>query len=176
MMTSTRKKAGGFTLIELMVSMAVFGVVMLIATGVLLVMIGVNARAQALYGSYNNLAFAMDAMTREIRTSKSITSCGVNGIAFTRGWKENAGAAESVAYAVSGDRITQDGMAITAEEVHVDSLQFVCDGTGVSTSTGKSLLKQPVVTVTIEGYFQQYGDETTPFKMKSRIVPRLLER
>lgn len=61
-----RKK--GFTLVELMVSLSIFSIVMVISTGTLLIMIDINAKAQALYTSTTNLSFALDSMTREIRT------------------------------------------------------------------------------------------------------------
>ncbi len=58
----------GFTLIELMVSLSIFAIVMTISVGTLLILIDVNAKAQALYSSTTNLAYALDSITREIRT------------------------------------------------------------------------------------------------------------
>ncbi len=61
-------KAQGFTLVELMVSLTIFSIVMMVSTGTLLVLIDVNAKAQALYSATSNLSFALDSMTREMRT------------------------------------------------------------------------------------------------------------
>lgn len=77
-----RKK--GFTLVELMVSLSIFSIVMVISTGTLLIMIDINAKAQALYTSTTNLSFALDSMTREIRTGyhyycSRVTHFGTNG-------------------------------------------------------------------------------------------------
>lgn len=71
----TRKENGrtrtlassGFTLVELMVSLTIFSIVMLVSVGTLLIIIDVNAKAQALYTATTNLSFALDNMTREIR-------------------------------------------------------------------------------------------------------------
>ncbi len=76
-----RKK--GFTLVELMVSLSIFSIVMVISTGTLLIMIDINAKAQALYTSTTNLSFALDSMTREIRTGyhyycSRVTNFGTN--------------------------------------------------------------------------------------------------
>jgi prepilin-type N-terminal cleavage/methylation domain-containing protein len=58
----------GFSLVELMVSLSLFSTVMVISVGTLLVMININAKGQALYSSSTNLSFALDNMTRELRT------------------------------------------------------------------------------------------------------------
>ncbi len=59
--------SAGFTLIELMVSLTLFSITMLISVGTLLILIDINAKAQAMYSSTTNLAFMLDNMTREIR-------------------------------------------------------------------------------------------------------------
>lgn len=67
-MSITRKKTKGFTLIELIVSLALFSVVMLLSSGAYLLMINLNRQAQALAFGVNNLSFALETMTRSIRT------------------------------------------------------------------------------------------------------------
>ncbi len=57
-----------FTLIELMVSLTVFSIVMLVSIGTTLIMIDANAKAQTVYAAATNLSFALDSMTRDIRT------------------------------------------------------------------------------------------------------------
>lgn len=57
----------GFTLIELMVSLSIFATTMVVSVGTLIVMIDMNAKAQALYATTTNLSFMLDSMTREIR-------------------------------------------------------------------------------------------------------------
>jgi len=58
----------GFTLIEMIVSLALFSVVVTIAVGALLVLIASNQRFQNEQTVMTNLSFALDSMTREIRT------------------------------------------------------------------------------------------------------------
>jgi prepilin-type N-terminal cleavage/methylation domain-containing protein len=60
--------AAGFTLIELIVSMAVFSVVITISVGALLTLIASNEQLQNKQSVMTNLSFALDSMTREIRT------------------------------------------------------------------------------------------------------------
>lgn len=58
----------GFSLIELLVSMALFIVVLTMGVGALLVLINANAKAQNISESVSNIQFALDSMSREIRT------------------------------------------------------------------------------------------------------------
>ena len=62
------KPQSGFTLIEMIVSLGVFSVVVTIAVGALLILIAANRQLQDEQTILGNLAFALDSMTREIRT------------------------------------------------------------------------------------------------------------
>lgn len=67
-MMFTRSKQHGFTLIEMIVSLGVFSIVVLAAVGALLMLIGTNRQLQGEQSVMTNLSFALDSMTREIRT------------------------------------------------------------------------------------------------------------
>ncbi len=58
----------GFTLIEMIVSLAVFSTVITIAVGALLVLVATSDRLQEEQNIMVNIAFALDSVTREIRT------------------------------------------------------------------------------------------------------------
>lgn len=58
----------GFTLIEVLVSVAIFSVVMIIALGSLLAMAESDRKAQTLKSVINNLNFSLESMSRTIRT------------------------------------------------------------------------------------------------------------
>ncbi len=60
----------GFSLVELMVALTIFSIVMTVAIGTLLVLIDANTKAQALSTATTNLSFAIDSMTRNLRTGK----------------------------------------------------------------------------------------------------------
>ncbi len=63
-----RKLSQGFTLVEMIVSLAIFAIVVTVSVGALLVLVGTNQRLQGEQGVMTNLSFALDSMTREIRT------------------------------------------------------------------------------------------------------------
>jgi len=58
----------GFSLIEMIVSLGIFALVSTMAIGALLMMIATNRQLQAEQSVMSNLSFALDSMTREIRT------------------------------------------------------------------------------------------------------------
>ena len=58
----------GFTLIEMIVSLGVFSLVITIAVGALLTLMVTSKRLQGEQSVMTNLSFALDGMTREIRT------------------------------------------------------------------------------------------------------------
>jgi prepilin-type N-terminal cleavage/methylation domain-containing protein len=68
MIKNYKKTLGGFTLVEMLVSLGLFAVVSTMSIGTLLVLIEVNGRAQAMQLVMTNFTFSIDAMTREIRT------------------------------------------------------------------------------------------------------------
>ena len=63
-----RSSQSGFSLIEMIVSLALFSVVATIAVGALLVLIASNQQLQKEQSIMTNLSFALDSMTLEIRT------------------------------------------------------------------------------------------------------------
>lgn len=58
----------GFSLVEMIVSLALFSIVVVIAIGALLALIATNKQLQGEQSVMTNLSFALDSMTREIRT------------------------------------------------------------------------------------------------------------
>lgn len=58
----------GFTLVEMLVAVAIFTLVMLIATASIFTIVAANKKAQSLKSVMDNLSFALDSMTRNVRT------------------------------------------------------------------------------------------------------------
>lgn len=67
MYSSRQKITAGFTLIEMIVSLAIFSIIITMAIGALLALISNNQRLQGEQSVMTNLTFALDSMTREIR-------------------------------------------------------------------------------------------------------------
>ncbi len=71
----------GFTLVEVMVSMAIFAFVMIVAVGAFIKVLDVNKRAQTVKAAVNNVSFTIEAITREMRTGSQYTAI-TNGVRF----------------------------------------------------------------------------------------------
>ncbi len=71
------RKKFGFSLIELMVSVTLFAIVMMVAMGTILSIVDGNKKNQAYVVAIGNLNYAVDNMTREIKTGYGYQS-GVN--------------------------------------------------------------------------------------------------
>jgi prepilin-type N-terminal cleavage/methylation domain-containing protein len=76
----TTNNSTGFTLVEMIVAVALFAVVMLICVGALLSLTGANRKAQALQAVMNNLNVSLDDMVRTIRTGSNYR-CGTEAAA-----------------------------------------------------------------------------------------------
>jgi len=75
----SRRRQAGFTLIEMLVSIALFAIVMIVCVGALLALVGANKKAQALESVMNNLNISLDDMVRSIREG-SAYNCGSTAI------------------------------------------------------------------------------------------------
>lgn len=63
-----KNNTGGFTLIELLVSVGLFATVMTMSAGIILSVINGNKKAQQINSVANNLNFAVESMTRDLKT------------------------------------------------------------------------------------------------------------
>ena len=62
----------GFSLVEMMVAIAIFMVVAVVAVAALLKIVDADRKSQTLQDAVNNINFAMDSITREIRVGSRI--------------------------------------------------------------------------------------------------------
>jgi prepilin-type N-terminal cleavage/methylation domain-containing protein len=173
-----RLRRGGYTLVELIVAVGLFAVVMTLATGAYLVMISVNRQTQALSVGINNLAFALETMTRNIRggTNYSCAAAGA-GIAdcssggFTFSVTSPQGAPTTYTRSVSGvitETASGSTVDLTDPSINVTSLTFYVDG-----STPGSDNRQPMVIITARGTVSSGpGGKTTPFTVETAAVMR----
>jgi len=182
----------GFTLVELMVSLTIFSVVMVISTGTLLIMIDINAKAQAIYSSSSNLTFALDNITREIRTGHHYFCSDVDGvevlksgtndcvgsyISFTReeddlraGYRLNV-EKEQIEYK------KQNGsgwIPMTSDDVVITKFELTVSGTETYYENDNDT-EQPNVDLFIQGYVNNGLDTDTDFTIQSHIIQRRLD-
>lgn len=195
-MLTSPHSARGFTLVEMLVSVAIFAIVMTIALGSLLAMSESDRKAQTLKSVINNLNFSLDSMSRSIRTgttyhcdigqgtltaTRDCTAAGATSFAF----RSNEG--NTVIYRFENSNRTTCGQpsgtvgcvvrstdggstyaAITASEVVVNTLQFYVIG-------AQSASLQPKVTILLSGTVQANGTQQTPFNLQTSVTQRLYD-
>lgn len=83
MFAPSSKQHTGFTLVEIIVSLAIFSIVAVIAVGALVRIIGANKKAQSIQDAVNSLNFALESMSREIRTGTDIHCDNSSGVGLT---------------------------------------------------------------------------------------------
>ncbi|OGG48302.1 hypothetical protein A2678_00280 [Candidatus Kaiserbacteria bacterium RIFCSPHIGHO2_01_FULL_53_31] len=140
----------GFTLVELIVAVGLFAFVMMLASGAYLVMIGANRDAQAITTGINNLSFALETMTRDIRTGIKY-GCGTFGTDCTGGGESFVfmdANNNSITYTKGTNGLTKNNIAITDSSVEVTSLKFYV--TGTVNARGSDYV-QPNVVIVVSG-------------------------
>lgn len=163
------KNNRGYTLVELIIAVGLFAFIMMLSSGAYLVMIGINRQVQGIATGIDNLAFALETMTRTIRTGTSY-SCSGGGDCDNGGSNFSVvdSSGDTVSYALSGGVITQNGVALTDPSVTVSSLMFYASGTGKPTSD----YLQPRVTTIVSGTVSSGPGKTEPFTVETGATMR----
>jgi len=66
----------GFTLIEMIVSLAIFAIVAVVALGALMKIVSANKKAQSLQSAMTNINFALESISREMRVGSNFSCYG----------------------------------------------------------------------------------------------------
>ncbi len=173
-----RKPVRGFTIIEMIMSVAVFIVVALVAAGALLAIADANRKAQAFKSVVNNLSFTLESIARNLRTGSSYSSSGflqgkcllnyVSGISFI------SQDGILVSYYLDKTRIMRtvsggNPIGMTAPEVTVDRFCFLIEGT----EAGDNI--QPHALMLVGGFMQEKPKLKSRFDVQTFITQRLLD-
>jgi prepilin-type N-terminal cleavage/methylation domain-containing protein len=193
----------GFSLIEVLVSLSIFTIVVTISVGALMVLIEANARAQNSQTVMTNLSFALDSITREIRTGtdyfcggyailptsgSSISNCvsGDNALSINEGGQsltENA-SSRRIGIRLNNGALERrlgngdgDGNVNEAE----DWIPMTSESVNVTdlrfyvTGATRSDTESPTVTLYVAGTSGEEGDEQAEFSIQTTVVQQLLD-
>lgn len=196
-MKHSLSQSRGFTLVEMMVSVAIFSIVMTISLGALLAMSESDRKAQTLKSVINNLNFSLDSMSRSIRTGAAY-HCDAAQVPLTA-VRDCAGTpASSFAYqpasggtfvyrletanpVLCGQPPTKVGCIVrstdggstysplTSSEVFINALDFYVTG-------AEAASVQPKVTILISGVVNVSGTQTSPFNLQTSVTQRLYDQ
>lgn len=194
----------GFSLIELLISMALFIVVLTIAVGALLVLINANLKAQNMNDAVSNVQFALDSMSREIRTGMSYY-CSTSVPASPRGGISdvadcNTGTGGTFLSIIEGGQslTNEDSLDDRRIEYRYNSADRTIErrignsswvsitSSGVSIdvlrfnvngSAPKSSVNnvQPNVSIFIQGTVTDIADTSSTFQLQTTVTQRILD-
>ena len=192
--THRNKQQRGFTLVELIVSVGLFALVMLIATGAYFSLIALDRQARATNQVVGSLSFAMDTMTRGIRTgtnyqctntfddvygNSSTGSCtsfsysdtALNTVvSYVLKANGTIGRCEGVAPGLCSDG---NASALTDSSITIQKLSFYVRGAG--NSAAPTWQQQPHVTFVISGRMPAGPNKTVPFTIEQGSTQRLID-
>ncbi len=184
----------GFTLVELIVSVGLFALVMLIATGAYFSLIALDRQARATNQVVSSLSFAIDTMTRGIRTGTNYQCTNAAEDAYGN---SSSGSCTSFSYSDSALNTTVsyvlkangtigrcEGVApgactdvnaseLTDSSITIQKLSFYVRGAGsVAAPTWQ---QQPHVTFVISGRMPAGPNKTVPFTIQQGSTERLID-
>lgn len=189
----------GFTLIEVLVSMSIFTIVVGMAVGTMVVLIDANAKAQNVQQAASNVAFALDSMSREIRTGifyygdtdgnpvssgsavrdcSSATNCDT--ISFVEAGDSLTGSCTGgtgggrVAYRHNNEALERrlcdgDWQPMTSPEVTIDHAQFIVEHTARDDS------RSPVVIIYVEATVDGVIGTAASLRLQSSITQQAID-
>ena len=167
----TTHTSRGFTLIEMIVSVAIFSTVVLIAIGALLSIIAANRKANSLRVVMENLNFAVESIARDVRTGDGYECGGTGGDcsgADDISFEDQNG--NAVTYYLSGNtilRTTATGtITMTSPSVVIEDVNFSVEGS----DAGDGI--QPRVLMTIQGYAGEDDRTRSAFSIQTSISQR----
>ena len=198
---NTKDRAGGFTLVELMISMTIFTILVTIGIGSVLSALNQHFVTTNIRSIVDSLNFTMEDMSRNIRTSGEIR-CVVSGDIgpYTNSTDDVmpancpalAGSNKIVFKAIDGTNVTYVMTAPTATtdpssilKVSGDTgipeviippevkINFAKSGFTVTGATGSDKL-QPRVTIRLSGTIT-YKNVTSPFSIETTVTARQLD-
>ena len=167
---NSRSRRAGFTLIEMMVAVSIFTVVITISLASFLNISDIQKKAMAFRAVNDNLNFAIEIMTRDIRTGTDYcaAACGSSSFNFTNS------DGESVEYALDNKMIKRSVnggafLSMTSSEVEISGLKFILNGE----VSGDGL--QPFVTIIIRGSAGQKKGFMSELNLQATVSQRAID-
>ncbi|MBI2054581.1 MAG: prepilin-type N-terminal cleavage/methylation domain-containing protein [Candidatus Sungbacteria bacterium] len=147
------KSSGGFTLLEMLVSIGIFAVVIVSSISVILSIGGAQQKVSNTQNIQDNIRFTLELMTKEMRqgtdyTGQNCTGSQCAGILF-RNFQGNVTgycSENGVIKRTEGSPDCAAGSPMTSNDIQITKLLFYLLGTGCGPADG-----QPRVTIAISG-------------------------
>ena len=172
-----QQREPGFTLLEMVGWFGIFTVVIITAIGAVIAINGAQVKAANIQNIQDNLRFALESMTKEMRTAKTFAPSGVGAPAYTTlSFTRSDGT--QVTYCVQnfalmkiiGSASCSGGSAVTGDGINIDQLVFYVVGHAAGISDG-----QPRITVSLRASSRDPRFATT-FRVQTTVIQRERDR
>lgn len=176
-----RQKNKGFTLVEMLVSIALFAIVLVITLGSIMTIVDVNRKSQSLTIVMNDLNFVLENITRSVKTGEIMEDPVLSvGEIYVREDLKNK--KRDVLYRFDNNgKITRsvkepeeyfwgEPVAITSEQIKIDNFSVQIYG---SQNDGDS--RQPRVLISMEGTALVGPTISSKFHIQTTVSQRRLE-
>ncbi len=192
----TKKKInnkGGFSLVEMLVAIAVFMSIMTIAISALITIISANKKAQAIKSTVDTVNFAMETISRDMRVGSSYkclaedtpgSDClgGSNSVQYTNSdgvtttYTFNKDTGPVITETKSDSPNTPIALISRDSNVNIDNMTFYVIGADCESGVGPScggVKTQPRVIITISGSISVNGSsDVSSFNLQTSISQR----
>lgn len=184
----------GFTLVEMLVAVSIFAIVMVVSVGTLIVVMTAGNAAQVSQSITSNLSFALDSMSRNIRTgyeyyctsATSVTdppqdlqdgrrNCtnGDTALVFTddeslerRAYRYDS-TTKSIQQRIEGEDISW--ITLTSDDLVIEELTFIVDDTAAGGD-------QPTIRILVHGTAADTSIHLSPYFIQTSVTSRSLDR
>jgi len=173
-----RARHRGYTLIELTVSIGIFSIIMLLATGAYLSLISYTHEARATSTLMTSLSYSIDQMAREVRTGVDY-KCGPGDCTAGTTLSLTNDQGDDVTYTLINGAIgrcvnqsacsASTAAALTDPAITVSHLLFYVKGTSSSDDI------QPSVVMVVQGQAAVPGSSPVSFSIQTSATERLID-
>ncbi len=187
----------GFTLIEMLVSLAVFSIVVTMSMSAIVAVLDANQKSQTLRSAMDNLNISLESMSRAIRFGDSYHCTGTGTLASPKDC--TAGDSTLIfrgsdgvgtVYYLSNGQIMRQPLGLftyvpmTSPDITIENLKFYVVGSNPYCSGGGCPacgvapdpdLCQPRVSIVIKGYVGRKATTKTTFSLQTTVSQRKLD-
>lgn len=164
------KNKNGYTLIEMMIAVTLFSVVLTITLGSVMTIIDVNRKSQSLTVVMNDLNFALETMTRTIKTGEILSPDVATGYIFVRNQD-----GDTIRYQFNSENSSIDRYVNGGEAVPLTSSQIEIDveNSGFEVFQGNDN-RQPRILMKVAGEVRTSPKISSAFSLQTSISQRRL--
>jgi len=162
------KSSFGFTLVELLVAITIFGVVMIMISGILINAIREQRIVLAKQAIGDNALYTMESVIKELRMAKLITTTAGNGNNLTFG--NSAG--DSITYSLSNGQIMRNDATLATGNQPVSSNEITISGLNFSVNNWDST-HAPRITIFMRAQEATSSSSQTSLEIQTTVSPRL---